>query len=194
MEDGLDERDDRLLWLDVKTKFILKEEIDMDRRELLITGEITRKMYIKLDKQLRLLENLSKDPVTIIVNSPGGSVYDAFAIIDRLNSSTVNRIYTVARGQIASAALPIYLCGFRRTAGPHTSFMHHCMSYGLNAEKIPVHFNELAHTKTLENKFNKFIATRTTKPYSFWASKGKAEDFYFDFDKAVEFGVVHEAE
>lgn len=179
------------LWLDVKSKFVLKDEIDIDNRTLLINGGISLKSYVKFDKQLRLLENLHSDPVLVIINSPGGSIYDGFAFVDRiLNSSCV--VNTQAMGLIASAALPIFLAGEKRTSGRNTTFMHHPPAYATNFENITIHAAELSHTKSLANRINKFIASRTNKAYSFWSSVGKNQDYYFDSEAAVEFGVLHD--
>lgn len=180
-----------MLWLEVKSRYILKDEIDIDSRVLILNGGISLKSYIKFDKQLRFLENLHSDPITLIINSPGGSVYDGFAFIDRImNSPCV--INTQAVGLVASAALPIFLAGEARSTGRHTTFMHHPPSYATGHESITIHSSELIHTKALANRINKFIASRTLKPFSYWAKVGKDVDYYFDAEQAVEFGVSHD--
>jgi ATP-dependent Clp protease protease subunit len=184
-------QDNTALWLDIKARFVLKDEIDIDNRTLLINGSISLKSYVKFDKQLRLLENLHSDPILVIINSPGGSVYDGFAFVDRImNSSCV--INTQGMGLIASAALPILVAGDKRTSGRNTTFMHHPPSYASNHETITVHGVELTHTKALANRINKFLASRTLKPYSYWSSVGKNSDFYFDSEAAIELGVLHD--
>ncbi len=186
-----DNNDSAMLWLDLKARFLLKDEIDLDNRLITINGGISLKSYIKFDKQLRLLENLHKDPITVIINSQGGSVYDGFAFVDRILKSRCE-VNTHAMGLIASAALPIFVAGEMRSAGHLTSFMHHSPSYGVGHETIHNHAVELVHTKDLANRFNKFLASRTNKPYSFWSAVGKTSDFYFDAEKAIELGVLHE--
>ncbi len=37
-----------------------------------------------------------------------------------------------------------------------------------------------------------FLAERTTKPYSFWASTGKHVDHHFDAEQALEYGLIDE--
>lgn len=179
------------LWLDIKARFVLKDEIDIDNRVLLINGPISLKSYVKFDKQLRLLESLHTDPILVIINSPGGSVYDGFAFIDRIMNSTC-LVNTQGMGLIASAALPILVSGDKRFAGRNTSFMHHPPSYAAGFETITTHGVELSHTKDLSNRINKFLASRTNKPYSFWASVGKNTDYYFNAEQAMELGVLHD--
>lgn len=187
----MDDNENKALWLDIKTKFILKDEIDIDNRVLTISGSISLKSFIKFDKQLRLLENLNSDEVLVVINSHGGAVYDGFAFIDRILTSNCV-INTHALGFVASAALPIFLAGEVRSAGAHTTFMHHPPSYSTGHDTVTTHHNELSHTKDLANRINKFIASKTEKPYSFWSSVGKNNDFYFDSEKALELGVVDE--
>jgi ATP-dependent Clp protease protease subunit len=183
--------DNTALWLDVKSRFVLKDEIDLDNRVLIVNGGISLKSYVKFDKQLRLLEAIHTDPVLVIINSPGGSVYDGFAFVDRILNSTCI-INTQGMGMVASAALPIFLSGDKRTSGKHTTFMHHPPAYATNHENITIHGAELTHTKNLATKINKFLASRTNKPYSFWSSVGKNTDYYFDTEQAIDLGVVHD--
>lgn len=187
----MSEDDNKAIWLDIKSKFILKDEIDVDYRVLHINGEITKKTYIKFDKQLRLLENINNEEVSVIINSTGGSVYEAFAIMDRMLESPCI-VNTTAMGLVASAALPIFIAGDTRTTGRFTTFMHHSMSYGTGFDNIHTHAGELAHSKRLEANFNKFLASRTLKPYSFWTNSGKNVDYYFTAEESIEFGVSHE--
>lgn len=191
MSEEISDSENKMMWLDVMARFILKDEIDIDNRVIVLNGGITLKSYTKFDKQLRFLENMHKDPITLVINSPGGSVYDGFAFVDRImNSSCI--INTQAMGLVASAAIPIFLSGDRRTTGRLATFMHHPPSYAMGHESLNIHTSELVHTKALANRINKFIASRTSKPYSFWAKVGKDTDFYFDAEQAIEFGVSHD--
>ena len=64
--------------------------------------------------------------LTLYVNSSGGDLYNAFALIDVMHSSTLP-IYTVGVGQIMSAAAMIFICGARghRYLARHTGIMMH---------------------------------------------------------------------
>lgn len=184
-------QDNTAVWLDIKARFVLKDEIDIENRVLLINGSISLKSYVKFDKQLRLLESIHTDPILVIINSPGGSVYDCFAFVDRMSNSTCI-VNTQAMGLIASAALPIFVSGENRFTGKNTTFMHHPPSYASDFETVTNHGAELAHTKNLANRINKYLASKTKKPYSFWTSVGKNVDYYFDAEQAIEFGVAHD--
>lgn len=71
------------------------------------------------------------DILNILINSPGGSLTDAFAIIDVMTSSHIP-IRTIGLGQIASAATMIFLAGTKgqRVLTPNTSILSHRWSGG----------------------------------------------------------------
>lgn len=66
----------------------------------------------------------SQEPIIVLLNTPGGSLTDAFAICDLLNNIT-NPVITVAIGLCASAGAMIFNCGKSRYISPHTSYMIH---------------------------------------------------------------------
>ncbi len=185
----IDTEDNKIGWLELKARFLLKEGIDLSTKTIYIEGAINHKNFLKFDKQLRLLESMNEEPIDIIINSGGGEVYSMFAYIDRIQGSS-HEINTIGTGLVASAALPILSAGFKRFATEHTSFMHHSASLSLGHDRLSTHVNELTHTKDLESRICKFMAKRTTKPYSFWMSTGKHLDHFFDSETAKELGVI----
>ena len=80
-----------------KTKDIDKEKLRLDYlfeqgvnfvdRVIQINEEISDHSFAFMDAALSELERSSKKTITIRINSPGGSVYDALAMIGRLNAS-----------------------------------------------------------------------------------------------------------
>ena len=71
------------------------------------------------------------DILTLIINSGGGSVTDAFALIDTMKGSGIP-IRTVGLGEISSAALMIFMAGEKgqRVLTPNTSILSHQYSWG----------------------------------------------------------------
>ena len=71
------------------------------------------------------------DIINMIINSSGGSLSDAFAIIDVMRSSHIP-IRTIGLGTVASAALMIFMAGTKghRILTPNTSIMSHRYSAG----------------------------------------------------------------
>jgi ATP-dependent Clp protease, protease subunit len=65
-----------------------------------------------------------KKRLTLFINSVGGSLYDAFALIDVMRASKLP-VDTVGVGAIMSAAFLIFVCGDKRKIAPNTSIMCH---------------------------------------------------------------------
>jgi len=67
----------------------------------------------------------------IIINSPGGDLNSAFAVIDVMKGCPIP-IHTTGLGQIASAGFMMFIAGERghRVLTPNTSIMSHQFSWG----------------------------------------------------------------
>lgn len=65
-----------------------------------------------------------RKPIKILINSGGGDVFSANALIGAILTSKTP-VYTVGFGMVASAAYMIYVAGHVRYAFPYTSFLQH---------------------------------------------------------------------
>jgi len=73
-----------------------------------------------------------EQPLTLLINSPGGNVYDGFGIIDLMESSRL-KIQTVAIGMVASMAAMIFTAGAkgRRIMSRNSFIMTHQFYQGM---------------------------------------------------------------
>lgn len=91
----------------------------------------------------------------LMICSDGGSMEDAFALIDVMRSSRVP-IKTVGLGSIASAGLMIFIAGAagRRVLTPNTSVMSHQFHWGTSGKAhelfATVKEMELAHQRQVQ--------------------------------------------
>ena len=81
-----------------------------------------------------LKNNITQSPfqsLTLIINSGGGSVGDAFALIDTMKGSAIP-VHTIGLGEISSAALMIFMAGHKgeRVMTPNSSVLSHQYSWG----------------------------------------------------------------
>mgnify|MGYP003705986193 CR=1 FL=1 len=69
--------------------------------------------------------------ITLVINSPGGSVHAAFALIDTMKASAIP-IKTVGLGLIASCGVLTFMAGEKgkRIITPNTSILSHQYSWG----------------------------------------------------------------
>ena len=69
--------------------------------------------------------------LTLVINSPGGDVHSAFALIDTMKGSAIP-IKTVGLGLIASCGILTFMSGTKgkRVLTPNTSILSHQYSWG----------------------------------------------------------------
>jgi len=99
-------------------------------RRVYLFGDICNERAEKFIAQLHDLFEEGGDPITIFINSSGGSVTDALAIYDVLQNAPCD-IYTVGLGKVHSAAVTVMLAAprERRSSYPNTEFMSHDISW-----------------------------------------------------------------
>lgn len=75
--------------------------------------------------------NKRPEHLTLIINSPGGDLNAAFALIDVMKGSSIP-VHTLGIGQISSCGLLTFLCGEKghRVLTPNTSILSHQFSWG----------------------------------------------------------------
>jgi ATP-dependent Clp protease protease subunit len=95
-------------------------------RTILLTGEVDKDLSEKVIRHLLLLESLSAEPITILIDSPGGDVYAGFSIFDMIRFVKAP-VRIVGMGLIASAAALILLAvpKERRFGLPNSTYLIH---------------------------------------------------------------------
>jgi len=74
-------------------------------------------------------EELRPEAITLVINSPGGSVHSAFHLIDSMMMSDVP-VNTLGQGLVASCGVLTIMAGKRRMMTHNTSVMSHQFSWG----------------------------------------------------------------
>jgi ATP-dependent protease ClpP protease subunit len=98
-------------------------------RSIFLTGEINQALVDLLTPQILRLQHDSKDPITVYIDSPGGSTYHA-RLIQRLLTNVDQdgrrcSIITVVTGLAASAAADILAAGHYAIAYQHAIIHFH---------------------------------------------------------------------
>lgn len=92
-----------------------------------LTGEICEESVTEIIRWIAYENTISTDvPLTLFINSTGGSLTDAFALIDIMHNSH-RKIRTFGIGNVMSAAFLIFASGLKgeRYIGKYTSVMCH---------------------------------------------------------------------
>ena len=104
--------------------------LDIIDRIIYIFDDIDENMAEHVVKGLAFLSK-TDGPITIMINSQGGSVNDMFAIYDAMQACECH-ITTIGIGEVCSAAGLLLVAGDRRLASPHTVFMAHNVVGGVD--------------------------------------------------------------
>jgi ATP-dependent Clp protease protease subunit len=141
--------------------------------------------------QMLFLEN--QDPnkdIIFYINSPGGSVYDAFAIYDTMQFVKPD-IQTVGIGVQASAAAFLLSSGTKgkRLILPHATVMIHQPSSASHRSKISDLEIDLKEGLRLKRLLNEIIAKNTGQPIS-KIEKDMDRDYWMSAEEAKKYGVI----
>jgi ATP-dependent Clp protease protease subunit len=157
-----------------------------------LTGEIDEDNINECIKWL-VYENLDSRPkvLTLYINSTGGDLYSAFALIDIIRSSN-HTVRTIAVGAAMSAAFLIFASGDKgeRYCGKNTSLMCHQFSDSTEGKyhdiKATMKDNELSNQRMVDVlKDATGLAPSVIKKKLLPAS-----DVYLTPEEAVELGIA----
>ncbi|MDP2815503.1 MAG: ATP-dependent Clp protease proteolytic subunit [Rectinemataceae bacterium] len=158
-------------------------------RTILLTGEIDKDSGERVIRQLLLLESLSKDPITLMIDSPGGDVDAGFAIFDMIRF-IANEVRIVGMGLVASAGALVLLAvpKERRFGLPNSHYLIHQPLSGIRgvATEIEIHARELEKTR---ERINRIIAEETGQPIE-RVVKDTDRDYWMNSDEAREYGLL----
>jgi ATP-dependent Clp protease, protease subunit len=140
----------------------------------------------------QLLFLQSEDPkkdIQMYINSPGGSVTDAMAIIDTMNH-VKNNVSTVCVGMAASAAAWILSCGQKgkRFALPNAEVMIHQPLGGVQGQASDI---EISAKRILEMKKSlvQMMSKNTGKPID-QVERDVDRDYFMTADEAKKYGII----
>lgn len=140
-----------------------------------------------------LYENLDGKgrSLSLYINSTGGDLYSAFALIDVMRNSP-HIIKTIGVGAVMSAAFLIFACGDKgqRYAASNTSFMCHQFSAGVEAKYHDIKA-EMKENEELNAKMVAILKDATGLAPSVIKRKLlPASDVYLTATEVVDLGVA----
>ena len=138
-------------------------------------------------------EELQPDAITLIINSPGGSVHSAFHLIDIMKTSDIP-IHTVGQGLVASCGILTLMAGDKghRRVTHNTSVMSHQYSWGSSGKEHELY----AKVKEFEFSSQRMIEhyKKCTKKSESYIRKHllSATDVWLSPEECLKHGVVDE--
>jgi len=165
----------------------------LDNHIHFINGEIDEDVIKEAIKWI-LYENLEKNKdkvLTLYINSCGGSLTDAFALIDIMKQSNYT-IRTVGIGNVMSAAFLLFACGTRgqRYIAKNASIMCHQFSESLDSKYHDIKA-QMKETENLNSRMVQILKEATDLPPSKIKSKLlPPSDVYLTAEELIQFNVA----
>ena len=159
-------------------------------RSILVSEPVTDKLARRVQSQLILMQmDDDKSPITVYINSPGGSADSGFAIYDALRFFKPP-VRTIVTGLCASAAIMIQLSApkDRRFSLPNSRFLLHQPSTMVQGSASDIEISALEIIK-LRERYNQIVAAECNKTVE-QVTKDSDRDFWLSPEEARQYGLV----
>jgi ATP-dependent Clp endopeptidase proteolytic subunit ClpP len=178
---------DKSIYKEIDYGFSVKDSI------IYIHGDIVLGLLFDFVSKVRtILENRDESqkdaPITVLLNSDGGDVYEALGIIDYIKSLPI-KVNMIARGRAMSAAALMLACTTgARAASRMTSVMVHEISTANQGKASDIRANA-DHLESLEDLTFQLLAQHSKMDLEFWRKQAR-KDFYMTSSMALEYGLI----
>ena len=155
------------------------------------TAETTKPIITWIIENKHMSDQKRRKELTLIINSPGGEVHSAFALIDTMKGSAIP-IRTIGIGMIASCGILTFMAGTkgRRVITPNTSILSHQYSWGSTGKEhelfARVREFELSTERMLEH-YKKCTGLTEKKIREILLPP---EDVWLSAEEAVKYGIA----
>jgi ATP-dependent Clp protease protease subunit len=127
------------------------------KRVLVLAGEVNSSIKSLIIKA-NILDQEEVSPIYVIIDSPGGSVFDGSAFTSTLKTIK-SPVYTICAGMCASMAAVIHQEGTKRFMTESSVLMFHPASGGAQGT-LDLMQNELTFFKTIVYRMERRVSTR----------------------------------
>jgi ATP-dependent Clp protease protease subunit len=130
-------------------------------------------------------------PLTLYINSDGGSLQDAFALIDVMRKSN-KPVHTIGLGSVCSSAFLIFSSGTKgyRYISPTASIMCHQYTDGLTGKYHDIKATAKEHDLINKRMVNLFKECTDLSLQQINKKLLPASDAYFTAEELIELGVA----
>jgi len=128
-------------------------------RYILLYDEINNISADIVCSKLRAMDYLSKEPITLEINSPGGFVTYGLSIIDTIQSIKTP-VYTIISGECCSMAAMISIIAKKRFITPNGFWMQHSVQDLLQGNIVNIK-DQAGFLFKLEKKMNDLLKKHT---------------------------------
>lgn len=158
-------------------------------RIIMLSGEIDDNLANVVISELLYLDSLSNDPISIYINSPGGSITSGMAIYDTMNFIS-SKVSTVCIGMAASMAAFLLSSGEKgmRYALPNSEVMIHQPLGGAQGQATEIKIAAERILK-LKEKINKILSINTKQNIK-KIENDTERDYFMSSKEALDYGLI----
>lgn len=158
-------------------------------RIIMLSGEINDNLSNIIIAQLLYLDSLNNDPISIYINSPGGSITSGMAIYDTMNFIK-SKVSTVCVGMAASMAAFLLSSGEKgaRYALPNSEVMIHQPLGGAQGQATEIKIAAERILK-LKEKLNKILSQNTNQNIK-KIENDTERDYFMSSEEALNYGLI----
>lgn len=172
----------------------VKKDDDDDDRIILLNEVDETPILTAIHSLFTLAQKDKKNPIYIVINTVGGSIYDMLALYDAIKyvQSLGITVNTVGLGKIMSAGVILLAAGNSRKIGKNATIMWHWGSDSVEGNIFEMK-NEVNEFERLEHLCNDIFKeeTKMTKEEMEELLNSKI-DVYITPEKAIKLGIVDE--
>ena len=167
--------------------------MDINDSIIYMIGEIGEFSFYDFATRCRTIlrerpEQKSGEPITLVMNSSGGCMFEMFGIIDYIKSLKV-KVNVIVRGQAMSAAAMILATATgSRICSKHTTIMLHEASIGQYGKSSDIQASAKQYKK-MEDDCIRLLAESTKKDETWWKENTR-KDLFLSADEALELGII----
>ena len=182
---------------DYKASEVLSDQYLLQKNQIYLFGPIDTGMVARVIPQMHYIEqkmideNLSKDErvLTLLINSPGGSVSDGLAIYDTINMLECE-VRTICVGLAASMGAFLLASGRRemRLALPNSEILIHQPLGGAQGQASDI-IIAAKHIEQTRRRMNSILAMNTGKTIK-QIAKDTDRDYTMTATVAKEYGII----
>lgn len=161
----------------------------MQNRMVFITDVIDDSLASNIIKQLIYLASVSNEDITVVINSPGGSVTAGLAIYDTMSGISCD-VSTVCLGMAASMGAFLLAAGTKgkRYATPNSEVMIHQVMGGASGQAVDVQIAARRIGRKKDN-LNDLLADFTGQPLE-RIQIDTDRDYFMTTQEAIEYGMI----
>src|SRR2546427_11589004 len=173
---------------------VLRKEASERLRDVYLIGDIEKDTARAAMEGLRELANENTRPITLYINSAGGTVTDGLALHDAIRHivSRGIEVTIIVQGMAYSMGSIVLQAATegRRLAFPHSWIMIHEPAKWAGWQSTTAAAQHLERLKQMQDQIYNILSSRSGKPLRQIIKDTKRTDFYLDAQSARDYGLI----